>query len=86
MMVGGWFFRAFMTDLCCRRFVLTVLADTADLLPIQKMSDQVHRINSLGPSVVREFDFHHVSTEDKTKQRISWQKLQGLHVTKKQNF
>ena len=74
-----------MADLCCRRFVLTVLADTADLLPIQKMADQILRINSLHvvPGLVREFDFHQVST---TKQRISWQKLQGLHVTKKTIF
>ena len=64
-----------MADLYCKRFILTVLADTADLLPVQKMADQIHRIISLGPSLVREFDFHHVST---TKQRIGWQKLQGL--------
>ena len=41
-----------MADLCCRRFVLTVLTDTGDLLPIQKMADQIHRINSLDPRLV----------------------------------
>ena len=51
-----------MADLCCRRFVLTVLADTADLLPVQNMEDQIHRVNSL----VWEFDFHD-KTEDKLK-------------------
>ena len=61
--------RAFMADLCCRMLVMTVLADTADLLPIQKIADQIHRINSLGRSLVGEFDFYHVSM---TKQRISW--------------
>ena len=52
-----------MADLCCRRFVLTFLVDTVDLLLIQNMgvmADQIHRINSL----VWEFDFHD-KTEDK---------------------
>ena len=59
--------RAFLADLCCRRFVLTVLADTAHLLPIQKMVKFTRHS-------------HHVFT---TKQKISWQELQGLHVMKK---
>ena len=52
-----------MADLCCRRFVLAVLDDTVNLLPIQNMADQIH---SFGNST------------SMTKQKISWQKLQGL--------
>ena len=49
-----------MADLFCRRFVLTVLADTADLLPIQNMADQIRSKFT----IVWEFDFHD-KTDDK---------------------
>ena len=71
-----------MADSCCRRFALTVLADTQDLLLIQKMADQIHRINSLGPSLVREFDFHHVSTTKQNK----FAEVARLTCNKKNDF
>ena len=53
------------------------MADTVDLL--HNMEDQIHKINSL----------HVVQFGNWTstiKQRISWQRLQGLDITKKKVF
>ena len=58
---GNVVLRAFMADLGCRRFVLTVLADTADLFQYRTWQIKF-TVNSL----VWEFDLH-----DKTEDKLS---------------